>query len=200
MAIHADVGEDAPGKRYGLEVPNKSAIVLISAVWEAYCEDIAVEAAKHLATYLNDASGLPMNVQKRIAQELKSDKHELACLRLSGNGWKQVVQKRVETLTSGWDGLNTPKTEQIDDLFEKAIGLSMVSAAWKWKKMTVANAAKKLDSFVTLRGAIAHRGAAAKTVKKADVVGFFNHVKRLVGITGGQVNNYVRAATGKPLW
>jgi len=71
LDIHADVGGDAPGKRYGLEVLNKSAIVLISAVWEAYCEDVALEAAKHLAKYLTIASELPLDVQKRIAFELK---------------------------------------------------------------------------------------------------------------------------------
>jgi len=111
-----------------------------------------------------------------------------------------VVTQRVEVLTSGRDGLNTPKTRQINDLFEKAIGLSNLSAAWKWKKMTATNAAKKLDSYVTLRGAIAHRGAASNAVKKAEVVGFFNHVKRLVGKTGGQVNKHVKAETGKALW
>jgi hypothetical protein len=200
LEIHTDVGGDAPGKRYGLEVLNKSAIVLISAVWEAYCEDIALEAAKHLAKHLHSASALPLAVQKRVASELKMEKHELAILRLSGNGWRQVVEQRAQALTAGSGGLNTPKTQQINDLFEKAIGLNDVSAAWKWKKMTAANAGKKLDSFVTLRGAIAHRGVGSKAVKKADVLGFFNHVTRLVAKTGGQVNKHVKAATGRSLW
>ena len=66
LGVHADVGGDAPGKRYGLEVLNKSAIVSISAVWEAYCEDVALEAAKHLAKYLNSASELPLDVLKAL--------------------------------------------------------------------------------------------------------------------------------------
>ncbi len=200
LEIHADVGGDAPGKRYGLEVLNKSAIVLISAVWEGYCEDLAIEAAKHLAQHLKSSSDLPRAIQKRLAFELKAEKHELAVLRLSGNGWRRVVEERVEFLTSGRDGLNTPKAHQINELFEKAIGLGNVSGAWKWKKMSVASAEKKLDYYVTLRGAIAHRGSGSQAIKKSNVLDFFNHVKRLAGKTGGRVNSYVKGATGKPLW
>lgn len=37
----------ARGRRFDLEVLNKSAIVLITSYWEAYCEDIAAEALDH---------------------------------------------------------------------------------------------------------------------------------------------------------
>jgi hypothetical protein len=47
LALHTMVGGKTKGRRYGLEVLNKSAIVLITAYWEAYCEDIAAEAGRH---------------------------------------------------------------------------------------------------------------------------------------------------------
>jgi len=81
-----------------------------------------------------------------------------------------------------------------------ALGLDEVSASWKWKKMSAANAAKKLDEYVSLRGAIAHRGAAATAVTKLHATGFFSFVKRLVAKTGGKVNKHVMGATGKSLW
>ena len=43
LEFHESSGGSSPGRRYGLEVLNKSAVVLICAIWEAYCEDIAAE-------------------------------------------------------------------------------------------------------------------------------------------------------------
>ena len=37
LEIHKYFGGDAKGRRFRLEVLNKSAIVLITAIWEAYC-------------------------------------------------------------------------------------------------------------------------------------------------------------------
>jgi hypothetical protein len=201
LEIHADIGGDSPGKRYGLEVLNKSALVLITAVWEAYCEDVAAEAVQHLIQYIPDPAKLPNELKKKVASELKAEKHELEIWKLAGNGWRAILQARVYSLTAERNTkLNTPKTSQINDLFSSALGLSNVSDSWKWRKMSAATAAKKLDNYVTLRGAVAHRGAAATTIKKTHVTGFFSHVKRLVSKTGGRINTHVKDATGKSLW
>jgi hypothetical protein len=48
MEIHGDLAGDTPGRKHGVEVLNKSAIVLMCAIWEAYCEDLAAEAVEHL--------------------------------------------------------------------------------------------------------------------------------------------------------
>jgi len=58
VKLHTRVGGDAPGRRFGLEVLNKSAIVLITAIWEAYCEDLASEAVKHIVTHAKGAEAL----------------------------------------------------------------------------------------------------------------------------------------------
>ena len=49
IEIHVLLGGSGQGRKYQLEVLNKSAVVLITAIWEAYCEDIA--AAQALASY-----------------------------------------------------------------------------------------------------------------------------------------------------
>ena len=127
--------------------------------------------------------------------------NDLAMWDLADAGWKTRARARLATLMAERNRrLNTPKADQIDDLFGAAIGLSDVSAAWRWKKMSVTQARRKLDGFVELRGAIAHRGAAASSVKKVQVTNYLAHVKRLVGKTGGRVNTHVKTATGKPLW
>jgi len=48
LEVHRDLGGSGRGRRRRLEVLNKSAIVLLYAFWEAYCEDIAAEGLNHL--------------------------------------------------------------------------------------------------------------------------------------------------------
>jgi hypothetical protein len=201
LEIHGDVGGDAQGRRFGLEVLNKSAIVLITAVWEAYCEDIAAEALEHLIANVASGSQLPKDLKKRIVADIKGDPNELAMWDLADAGWQGRVRARLASITAERNRrLNTPKAKQIDELFAAAVGLPTVSDAWRWKRMSAAKARAKLDDYVTLRGAIAHRGAAASSIKKAQVADYFGHVKRLVGRTGGRVNSHVKSVTGKSLW
>jgi hypothetical protein len=201
LEIHAHVGGEAQGRRFDLDVLNKSAIVLITAVWEAYCEDIAAEALEHLVANVSKGSLLPKELKKRIVGDIKGDSNELAMWDLADDGWKGRVQARLVALTADRNRrLNTPKTEQIDELFEAAIGLPVVSNSWRWRKMSITTAKEKLDYYVTLRGAIAHRGAAASTVKKSGVTDYFKHVKRLVDITAERVDSHVESVTGKHLW
>jgi hypothetical protein len=201
LQIHADIGGDAKGRRYGLEVLNKSAVVLITAVWEAYCEDLAAEALEHLVTNVSESKDLPKELKKRITAEVEADKNELAMWDLAGDGWKTRARARLVSLTIERNRkLNTPKSGQIDELFASAIGLLDISSSWKWPKMSAAKARDKLDHYITLRGEIAHRGAAAAKVNKTDVTNFFRHVEKLVRLTGGKANSYVKASTGKALW
>jgi len=203
LEIHRDLGGDAKGRRFRLEVLNKSAIVLITAIWEAYCEDIAAEALDHIVSNVPAGANLPKELKKRIAQEIKKDSNDLAMWGLADAGWRARVRSRLATLTEERNRkLNTPKWENIDELFLSVIGLNDVSGAWFWKKMSPQQARKKLDKYVSLRGAIAHRGAAASSCKKTHVKDYFDHVKRLVSKTGPRwrVNSFVKTTTGKPLW
>ncbi|MGH9788726.1 MAG: HEPN domain-containing protein [Candidatus Acidiferrales bacterium] len=201
LEIHADLGGEAQGRRYRLEVLNKSAIVMITAIWEAYCEDLAAEALLHIVDHAPNPDALPANLRKRIAKELKSDLNEVAIWKLADKGWQDVLKRRLADLTEERNKkLNTPKAENIVDLFDTAVGLTDVSTRWHWEKMSVQQAKAKLNKYVSLRGAIAHRGQAATSCKKAQVKDYFAHVVRLVSKTGGTVNVYVRRITGSGLW
>jgi hypothetical protein len=201
LEIHQAIGGDAPGRKHRLEVLNKSAIVLITAFWEAYCEDLASEALAHIVANVPDASKLPKELKKKVAKEIKDEKNEIAAWDLADRGWHAKVTARLATYTQqrNWD-MNTPKANKVDDLFETAIGLPKVSDAWKWKRMSVQKARTRLDDYVTLRGSVAHRGAGSAAVHKAKVEDFFNHVKTLASKTGGRVNRFVKDTTGKALW
>lgn len=201
LEIHADVGGDAQGRRFGLEVLNKSAIVLITAIWEAYCEDLAAEALDHLVANVAAGVLLPKELRKKIAADIKADPNELAMWDLADSGWRARTKARLASLMAERNRrLNTPKSKHIDELFVASIGLANVSAAWQWQKMSAVSARAKLDKFVELRGAIAHRGAAAASVKKSQAVDYLWHVTSLVGKTGGRVNAHVKGTSGKPLW
>jgi len=145
---------------------------------------------------------LPKEIRQVIAKVLKRDVNELAVWSLCGDGWKNVLRSNLEHLRDQRNKrLNTPRTENIDELFHNALGIPRVSSSWSWaKKMTVNRAREKLDKYVTLRGEIAHRGKAAKGVTKAQVQDYFEFIKKLASKTAGTVNMHVRKITGKPLW
>lgn len=201
LDLHAGAGGDAPGRRYGLEVLNKSAIVLITAFWEAYCEDIAAEGLSHIIDHAPSAEKLPLELKKQITKKIKTANHELEVWKIADKGWKDYLRNHLAELKEQRDRrLNTPKTAQIDELFASAVGIEKISDSWKWaKKMTIKRASTKLDKYVTLRGAIAHRGTNDTSVKKSDVTDYFEFVKSLVEKTGDSVGVHVKAITGKPL-
>lgn len=202
LELHSLVGGAKKGRRHGLEVLNKSAIVLTSAYWEAYCEDLAAEALEHIVKNAKSSDVLPEELRKQLAKEIKAAQHGLEVWKLADKGWKKYLISRLDQLKNRRDfDLNTPKASQIDKLFLHALGINEISTSWKWpKKMTSKRAVPKLDKYVTLRGAIAHRGKGSTTVKRADVVDFLDFISRLAAKTGGEVNRYVKKITGKPLW
>jgi hypothetical protein len=201
LDLHKSIAGKGPGRKYQVEVLNKASIVLITSFWEAYCEDIAAEALQFLVKHSPDSSALPKELRKQVAKELRGDLDDLAMWKLSGDGWRPVLEGRLADLqTERNRRLNTPKTAQIDDLFVRAVGIPKMSSRWFWQGMSSSQATTKLDKYVELRGAIAHRGAASTAVRKNQVTDYYELIKRLVGKTGGRVNTEVKKATGKPLW
>jgi RiboL-PSP-HEPN len=201
LEVHKDITGSDPGRRYGVEVLNKSAIVLLTSFWEAYCEDIAAEGLQHLVTHAVATDRLPLTLRKLVAKELNQDPNEIAVWDLADGGWRKVLESRLARLQEERNRrLNTPKSAQIDELFRSALGIDKVSAIWYWNGMSAEQARSKLDKFVTLRGEIAHRGRAASGVRKIDVRAYYGHIKRLASKTGGKVAKSARLATGKNLW
>ncbi len=201
LDIHRELAGEGPGKKHGVEVLNKSAVVLMCAAWEAYCEDIAAEAVDHLVEHATDASKLPKELRKQIAKELKTDLDNLAIWDLADDGWRQHLRTRTRVLANERNrNLNTPKTENITKLFRDAVGLPRVPSAWYWQKMSAEQAADKLDSYVSLRGDIAHRSKAAETIKKSDASKFGEHVKRLVEKTDSYISQQLAKVCDKGLF
>lgn len=202
LTLHTSQGGSGRGRRHDLEVLNKSAIVLITSYWEAYCEDIAEEGLELIVNHAKTADVLPKEIKKHLAKKLKNDPNELAIWSISDDKWRSELRANLKTLKEERNRkLNTPKYTNIDALFEAAIGLPSVSMKWVWsKKLTAQKARSKLDKFVELRGEIAHRGKTTTSVTKAQVVDYLNFIKKAAGKTGGEVNKHVLKITGKKLF
>jgi len=187
--------------RQRLEVANKAAVVLVTAFWEAFCEDLATEALTHLVEYSESPQNLPLGLRKRIAKDLAKDPHELAMWQLADDGWRNLLKKRQSELQEERNRrLNTPKADRIDEFFQFALGIGDISDSWVWSGMSAERAREKLDGYVALRGEIAHRGAAAKPVSKTTVKDYYNHIRHLAFETGITINLAMRKATGRRLY
>ena len=201
LEIHQKEGGTKRGRRFDLEVLNKSAIVLITSFWEAYCEDIAEEGLKLIVEKANNSGALPKEIKKAITKKIEANKDELAIWEIADDKWRSLLLDNLNSLKEARNRkLNTPKYKNIDELFVSSIGLADVSKKWNFDRKTAEQIREKLDKYIELRGEIAHRGNAVSSVTKDQVVDFLDLVKKIAGKTGGAVRIHVKKITGEDLF
>lgn len=198
LDIHTQLGGKGPGLRVGLEVLNKSAIVLITAFWEAYCEDVCAEGLKKISSEINDPQYLPKTIRKTIAKKIAQqtqEKDELSCWRLAGDGWQTFLLDNFDEIKFKQLGRwNTPSANKVKTLFSTVLGIDDITADWRWQSMTCDRARKKLDRFVDVRHKISHRVKLAKnSVKLGEVKAYLGHITSLVECVDRQVNTHLEA-------
>jgi hypothetical protein len=131
LEFHQEVGGEERGRRYGLEVLNKSAVILLCSFWEAYCEDIAAEGISHLVEHASSAQDLSDDIKKKVAKDIKGEQNELAVWFLADDDWRSYLNQRLEKLKIERNRvLNTPNTKNINDFFNKALGIEQISQKW----------------------------------------------------------------------
>ena len=202
MEIHAELGGTERGQRVGLEPLNRSAIVLLTAVWEGFVEDEAAQALERLVDASGSPDDLPPRLRSAVAKEIKEDSHNLAAWKLAGDGWRLYLRSRLpEYADTRARGLNTPDSKRVDDLYDTTLGLQGITGAWRWQRMTPKRAREKLDALVRRRGDIAHGGEpeGPATVQKAEVRGFKEHIRHLVDTTEERVESFLREMGADPL-
>ena len=133
----------------------RAGVLLLCAAWELYVEEVLTDAVKACRDKANSPDDLPLDVQKSIAKYIKASNHQLKALQLAGDGWKTVYLDMVNESVAA---LNTPKHHNIDKLFHDLVGIPKLSDSWTLGTVPV-------DSFVTARGAVAHRGADSGYIK-----------------------------------
>jgi hypothetical protein len=171
------------------------------ASWEAFCEDLAAQALRHLAEHATDGSRLPEELKKSIkADPTRKNQHELAVWTLADDGWRAVLRTRAERLTHGDDQtLNTPKTGQLKAFFCAEAGLPDITACWYWAGSSREKTAKRLDDLVTLRGSIAHRRSPDGGVLKKHATDALELIQRLAAKSADAVSAFLEQHTDRPL-
>ena len=194
--LHTEKSGATKGRKYGVEVLNKSVIVFVCAAWEAYCEDVLLEAVVHLS---NDCTHiqLPEKVKAIIGEGLQEDKNLKAPWSLAGEGWKTCFQENAEIRVNK---LNTPNPNNLEKLFEQSLGLKGLCETWKWQGCSNTQAKNKLIGFIKLRGAIAHRLKPDKAVHKKSGKEFFSHISIIADFIDETVSDHLTEITGKHYW
>jgi hypothetical protein len=197
LTIHASVAGSGPGRKWGVEVLNKSAVVLVVACWEAFVEDTVEAALKFMIENATDHTIFPKLVLERVASKHSGP----AAWSLAGDGWKKAMRDNLaEVLAKTTGALNTPRAAQVDDLFAKTIGLQNLSTHWRWTGRRAATSIDLLDQLITLRGSIAHRVKSSRSVVKRDVHEAIDLVTRLAASTHNTTRTYVMDRTGHVPW
>ena len=201
VGIHETLTGQEPGRRFGVEVLNKSAIVLATACWEAYIEDLAEEAFNFLFDASLDHSGIPTKVQGLVGRSLKDEPDDKSVWKMADEGWRTVLQNYKANVLKRYTGtLNTPKPDKIDKIFEELIGLQNLSSSWSWRRMPSGEAINRLTKYIELRGAIAHRVSVRTAVRKSDAIEYALFVLRLAAKTTNTVGKYLTDITGQKPW
>lgn len=201
IRLHVAMTGTKSGRRHGVEILNKSALVLLVACWESFVEDVAAVGFEFLLKEATTPDIFPASVLTLSAKLLREDDDHRKIWQLAGDGWKSVLIAHKDNVLKEYAGkLNTPRPKQVSELFEKMVGLRGLSNQWKWHGMSVSQACKKLDSLVTTRGEIAHRVRAGKYVRKEYVQQTADFIQRLAAITSNRVSQHIQKQVGKEPW
>ncbi len=197
FTIHEGITGDRPGRRYNVEVLNKSAFVFITAYWEAYIEDICREFSSFLVSSSNDHKNFPQKGRLAATRKLLENKDERKVWDLAGDGWKKIMSGYVKKLLNNF---HTPSTSNVDKLFENLFNVSTLSSSWKWAGMSSVKARTKLDELINIRHNIAHGKEMPRSVTKKNAETYLNLIETLVQKTDKYLRDYGKQLINKYPW
>jgi hypothetical protein len=201
LQIHGRVAGLSPGRKYNVEVLNKSAIVLLVACWEAFIEDLAATAFTIILRRAKSHEEISPKVRSQAGRSLTESQNPLELWQLAGDGWRDYLKKYKKTLFERYIGkLNTPKPEQIDDLYSHLFGIGNFSSTWHWAGVKSDKAFQKLHELCELRGAISHRVAATQKVYKETVIDYIEFINHLAVETSNRIRQLIVDQTGSEPW
>lgn len=197
VAIHTQLTGTGPGRRYDVQVLNKSAILLVVATWESFVESLVLTSAGFVVEEVKEISKIPKGPKSAIANRLKSDVHNEAIWSLAVDGWKdQLIVEAKERIRR----LNTPAAHNVDALVANTLGLEHLSSHWHWPGCTNTNVVKRLKSLLDLRHEIAHGVKTSRSVTKKYVQDSNLFVIRLAAVSSNRVRTHLFSVTGKHPW
>jgi len=202
MDIHLKISGSGPGRKQNVQVINKSAIILLLACWEAYVEDLAENAFKHMLKTATSPKIFPDHVLALAAKQVTKLGPE-RIWELADVGWKISLENHKDKILEKYiikGSFNTPSAQNIDRLYAELIGLTSASKQWYWPGMSRVNTKDKLQDLIELRGQIAHRVESSKPVYKKDIVEYKNFIGRLGAILHNRTMKFINKQTGTTPW
>jgi hypothetical protein len=182
-----------------MHVANKAVIVLIAAMWEAYCEDLADESLAVLVEFAPSWKNLPQPLLKSVTKDLKT-MDDLGPWMLADDGWRDYLIGRQPKLMQKRNySFATPKTEQVNRLFLDSVGIVNIASKWELPH-SADHSARELDKYIDMRNVIAHRYSPGQTVAKKEVREFYKLIAFLVAQTDSAVGEVIEQVTGQSRW
>lgn len=199
--IHQEISGQGAGRKYGVEVLNRSAIVFVTACWESYVEDLAAESFDFLLANATTSTVIPPKVKTLATKVIFDQKDSTKIWDLADGGWRTLLLNHKSATLQQWLGsFNTPKTAQVNALYLDLLGIKKLSSKWNWKGMSSATAESKLDDFIQVRGDIAHRLNPSKVVQKNLGTNYHQHVGKIVDRCETEIKSYLLTVTGVEPW
>lgn len=178
-----------PGPGRPHSILTRSGIFLLCAAWELYCEEVIKEGFVHVVGLANSPLNLPEHPRRTLANAVKADKHDLAVLRMAGDGWKDYLSEHADKKIGE---LNTPNCENVTELFKKFVGIDIAPILGPHDTT--------LQTFIGKRGDIAHHGAQAAHVSINDLEGDHNFIQTLVVRLDNEIIQLIQTASGVRPW
>lgn len=199
--IHVKVAGNSVGRKADVEILHKSAVVLLTACWESFVESTVCAAFDFLLSRTNDANIFPKSVLVKAVKEIRADKDERKIWDLAGVGWKRILADyKNQILTKEIEYFHVPRATNVDELFERIIGLENMCKNWTWRGQNNQDTIKTLNKFIDLRGSIAHKIKIGQKIQKRDILYFLNFINNLAVATNNAVNDYIEKRTGTVPW
>lgn len=177
------------GKR-SLDHLLRSGVLLLAGAWEVYIEEVLYEASIFVSSNLT-VDNLPLDVKKIISKEIvkEAKKNQLAPLmNIHGDNWKdfylEIVWREIEKL-------NTPKINNINDLFKRYLGIDEITSNYR---------ESTLDDFMTYRGQIAHRMRGPEYLKLDIFKNYVRLINHLVEDTDKYLYIYLKGLAARTPW
>ncbi|HTK81873.1 MAG TPA: HEPN domain-containing protein [Bacteroidota bacterium] len=201
IQIHEKVVGSHRGYKPKVEVLNKSGIVLLTACWESFIEDLASASFDHVLQNAKSHTSFPNNVLVLASNTIRSSLDERLVWQLAGDGWLSILKDHKERIFEKYlYRFSSPNPDNIDNLFEDLLGIKSMSSYWHWPRMSSENARANLTKLIKLRGSIAHRVVASAKVYKPMVWDYLIFLNRLAVATHNTVATHIRTLLGKSPW
>lgn len=174
------------------EVINRAAVVLGCASWEAYIEDLVIESLNFLVCRYQKGNSLAANGQEVAVRASRQ-------LRLAKVRPGDVLAMRAKR--EGILGIfNTPKSTNIDSLFERTLDLPSLSTSWRWNRTSAATMRQAINEFVAVRGDIAHRTKGPHQMTRSYVSKTAALLERAALLSYNRVRSHLTEAAGAPFY